>query len=127
MLLVHPVSTESLTSSSTSELARTLEDETDSLFRFLDTVVPLAELPAACQAGPDASVGAETWVLWFLSYLIRSHTATLAALLRTDEVFTPSEEVQLLKARVEYIYGSYIQRNLTLSFKCRSKRWRSSI
>ena len=26
------------------------------------------------------------------------------ALLRTDEVFTPSEEVQLLKAQVEYIY-----------------------
>ena len=28
----------------------------------------------------------------------------LGALLRTDEVFTSSEEVQLLKARVEYIY-----------------------
>ena len=27
------------------------------------------------------------------------------ALLRADEVFTPSEEVQLLKARVEYILG----------------------
>jgi len=79
--------------------------------------VPLAELPAACQAGPDASVGAETWVLWFLSYLIRSHTATLAALLRTDEVFTPSEEVQLLKARVEYIYTAAISRGTWL---CRS-------
>ena len=33
-------------------------------------------------------------------------------LLRTDEVFTPFEEVQLLKARVEYIIGQlYIQRN----------------
>ena len=27
------------------------------------------------------------------------------ALLRADKVFTPSEEVQLLKARVEYILG----------------------
>ena len=94
-----------------SHPARRLEDETDSLFRNLGTVlVPLAEMPAACEAGPDASVGAETWVLWFLSYLIRSHTATLAALLRTDEVFTPSEEVQLLKARVEYIYTAAISR-----------------
>ena len=52
------------------------------------------------------------------------------ALLRTDEVFTPSEEVQLLKARVEYQYilgQLYIQGNLTSSFKCRSKRRRSSI
>ena len=62
-MLVHPVSTESSASSSASELARTLEDETDSLFRFLGTVVPLVELPAACEAGPDASVGAETWFL----------------------------------------------------------------
>ena len=61
---MHPVSTESSVSSSASELARTLEDETDSLFRFLlCTVVPLAELPAACEAGPDAFVGAETWFL----------------------------------------------------------------
>ena len=28
-------------------------------------------------------------------------------LLRADEVFTPSEEVQLLEARVEYILGQY--------------------
>ena len=62
-MLVHPVSTESSASSSASELARTLEDETDSLFRFLGTVLPLAELPAACEAGPNASVGAETWFL----------------------------------------------------------------
>ena len=63
-MLVHPVSTESSASSSASELARTLEDETDSLFRNLGTVlVPLAEMPAACEAGPNASVGAETWFL----------------------------------------------------------------
>ena len=61
---MHPVSTESSASSSASELARTLEDETDSLFRNLGTVlVPLAEMPAACEAGPNASVGAETWFL----------------------------------------------------------------
>jgi len=61
---VHPVSTESPASSSASELARTLEDETDSLFRNLGTVlVPLAEMPAACEAGPNASVGTETWFL----------------------------------------------------------------
>ena len=62
-MLVQPVRDTSSASSSASELARTLEDETDSLFRFLGTVVPLAQLPAACEAGPDASVGAETWFL----------------------------------------------------------------
>ena len=61
---MHPMSTESSASSSASELARTLEDETDSLFRNLGTVlVPLAEMPAACEAGPNGSVGAETWFL----------------------------------------------------------------
>ena len=62
-MLVHPVSTESSASSSASEIARTLEDETDSLFRFLGTVVPLAELPTACEAGLNVSVGAEIWFL----------------------------------------------------------------
>ena len=46
-MLVQPVRDTSSASSSASELARTLEDETDSLFRFLGTVVPLAELPGA--------------------------------------------------------------------------------
>ena len=63
-------SNESSASSSASELARTLEDETDSLFRFLGTVVPrtrgvaeLQLLPATSEAGPDASAGAETLFL----------------------------------------------------------------
>ena len=99
---MHPVSTESSASSSASELARTLEDATVSLFRFLGTVlVPLAELPAACEAGPDASVGAETWFLYFLSDSTQPRRDP-GALLRADKVFTPFEEVQLLKARVEY-------------------------
>ena len=46
-----------------SHPARRLEDETDSLFRFLGTAVLLAELPAASVAGPDASAGAETLFL----------------------------------------------------------------
>ena len=49
------VSDESSASSSASDPTRRLEDETDSLFRFLGTAVLLAELPAASVAGPDAS------------------------------------------------------------------------
>ena len=55
------VSNESLASSSASELqlATTLEDETDSLFRL-----PLAELPAACETSHDASAEAETFTVF---------------------------------------------------------------
>ncbi len=50
------VSDESSASSSASDPTRRLEDETDSLFRFLGTAVLLAELPAVSNmAGPDAS------------------------------------------------------------------------
>ena len=52
---MQPVSDESSASSSASDPARSLEDEMDSLFRFLGTAVLLAELPAASMAGPDAS------------------------------------------------------------------------
>ena len=56
-MLVQPVSDESSPALfSASDPARRLEDETDSLFRFLGTAVLLAELlPAASVAGPDAS------------------------------------------------------------------------
>ena len=56
-MLVQPVSDESSPALfSASDPARRLEDETDSLFRFLGTAVLLAELPAVSNmAGPDAS------------------------------------------------------------------------
>ena len=54
--IMQPVSDESSASSSASDPTRRLEDETDSLFRFLGTAVLLAELPAVSNmAFPDVS------------------------------------------------------------------------
>ena len=123
---MQPVSNESSALSSASELARTLEDETDSFFRFLGTAVPLAELPAACDAGPDASAGAKNLFLQCLLYSMRRYAAylvRLSGLIRSSQPLKKSNFSKRGASRV-----ANIQRNfLTSSFKCRSKRWRSSI
>ena len=100
-MLVQPVSDASSASSSASELARTLEDETDSLFRFLGIVVRWCHSHSCPQRVWQALMPPSgDMVLVVLVVLHTQPQRDPIALLRTDEVFTPSEEAQLLQVRV---------------------------